>query len=139
MSGALKILPVLAAAVFSAAAAQSVPAVETAAPVEVHGFLPGYTDAGLQFLVRACVAAAPVSGMPDAWAAGWHVQVDVANVWMPRVFTVVRATLIEGDEIVASYWVRTVALDTAPPAVLCGTVWRLTQKLWGPAAARWAV
>ena len=136
MSVALKILSVLAAAAFSVAAAQSVPAVEAAAPAEMHGFLPGYTDAGLQFLVRACVAAAPVSGMPvHAGLTGWQVQVDVANVWMPRVFTVVRATLIEGDQIAASYWVRTAALDTTPQAVLCGTVWRLTQKLWGPAAA----
>lgn len=134
MSVASKIFPVLTAAAFSAAAAQAAPAVEAAAPAEMHGFLPGYTDAGLQFLVRACAAAAPVSSMPaDAQAAGWQVHVDVANVWMPRVFTVVRATLTEGDQIVASYWVRTPALDTAPRAVLCGTVWRLTQRLFQPA------
>jgi hypothetical protein len=104
-------------------------------PVTVYGFLPGYTNTGLKQLVGACVAEAPVPGtLADAPRTGWQVQVDLENVSMPRVGTVVKATLLDGKKVVTSTWNRTAALDTVPRAVLCSTVSQLTQKLWASAA-----
>jgi hypothetical protein len=106
-------------------------------PATVYGFLPGYTGSGLQRLVSACVAGVPIPGaLADAPRAGWQIQVDVQDVSMPRVATVMKATLLDGNQVVTSTWKRTAALDTAPRSVFCDTVSQLTQKLWATAAKR---
>jgi hypothetical protein len=137
--GAIMLAPVIfALSLYAAAPAMaetSAFSTMAAVPAKVQGSMPGFTDTGLTQLVDACVAAAPVPAMmADAAHAGWHVQVDVGNVYTPRAATVVRATLLEGDHVVASRWKQTAGLDTAPRVAFCSTVSNLTQQLWASTA-----
>ena len=110
--------------------------VKVSVPVTVQGFVPGYTDSGLAQLVNTCVAKVPASGaVANELRGKWQVQVEVQDVYMPHVATVVRATLLEGKRVAAFRWKRTVSLDTAPSATFCWTVSELTQELWDSVSA----
>lgn len=87
------------AAVPSAHAGTVAPSTASAVlPIAVHGALPGYSDTGLARLVRQCAAA---EALPD----GWRMQVNVADIHVPRSFTLLRATLTDGNHVVASRWI----------------------------------
>ena len=101
------------------------------AAVTVEGFLPGYSDNGLRQLVKACFAEVQVPvTMADEPPAAWQIQVQLEDTYMPRVNTVVHATMLKGKQVIASRWTRTASLDTAPSDVLCRTVSNLTQRLY---------
>jgi hypothetical protein len=130
-AAAIFVVSVCAAPVAMAAPASAPIPAQIAVPATVQGFMPGYTDNGLTHLVSACVGEAPGPEMAaSAGLAPWHVQVDVSNIYAPRATTVVRATLLEGDHEVASKWLQTAGLNTAPQASFCRVVSGLTQQLW---------
>lgn len=104
---------------------------QVSVPATVQGFMPGYSDKGLTHLVSACVGAVPVPEMAASTAgAPWHVQVSVSSIYMPQATTAIKATLLEGDHVVAAKWVQSAGLNTAPRAAFCQVVSNLTQQLW---------
>src|ERR1700731_2858301 len=114
----------------AAQASASFPA-QVSAPATVQGFMSGYTDIGLTHLVSDCVAEVPVPEMTTSVPhTGWHVQVNVSSIYMPHATTVVKATLLAGDHEVASRWLQTAGLNTAPRAAFCDVVSDLIQQLW---------
>lgn len=111
------------------AGAPADPAWVTGVPVTIQGFLPGYSDSGLAQSITSCVAQAPTAGtIADELHAGWQVQVNVQNIYIPRPATEVGVTLLYDEHVEAFHWHR--ALDAERPAALCGTVSRLTEQDW---------
>jgi hypothetical protein len=133
LRGIVMLAPVIFALSVTAGGAS---AASTSVPVTVQGFVPGYTDSGLTQLVNTCVAEVPASEtMANELRGKWQVQVQVQNLYLPHVNTVVRVTLLDGKRVVAFRWKRTVSLDTAPSAAFCWTVSELTQQLWDSVSA----
>jgi hypothetical protein len=118
----------------SPAAASEQPALPGAAapvPVNVEGFIPGYSDKTLLRLVDRSVAGVPVpQTLADVSRSKWKLQVHVENIYMPRATTVVAVTMLDQKRVVAANWRRVESLGSAPRVVLCNTVSGLTKQLW---------
>ena len=116
------------------AAASERPALPGAAapvPVNVEGFIPGYSDKTLIRLVNRSVAGVPVpKTLADGSQSKWKLQVHIGSMYMPRAATVVTVTLLDRKHVVATDCRRVKSLDSTPRVVLCNTVSELTNQLW---------
>jgi hypothetical protein len=98
-------------------------------PTTVNGFIPGYTANHLARTIDRSVASVPVP-VAMTTQATWRFQVQVSNVYMPHVATVIKATLLDRNHVVASDWKRVDLSNAASPGVLCDAMADLTQQLW---------